>query len=463
VVECPAMDKGTKSLGTKPIGRLLWQFSLPAVFAMLIETIYSTTDRLFVAHMVGADGIAAIGVAMPVITLMVAIQLLLNVGGGSIFSIMLGEKDKKGAQAVLSNTLLLQIILGALFMVGGWIYLEKILVSNGASSATLPLAKTYLGAVLCAGAFDIIGYGLNGFIFRLGFPNRSTFNIAVGAGLNIFLDWLFMARLGWGMFGAGLATAISITVATALVLSFFLSPKCPIKLAIPRPDIKLMTLIGKFGASPFLLHLTFVLNGWVTNNMLVEHGGDWALAAHGISNTIMMFCMMPVFGITSAMQSIAGYNFGAKKWERLKKTTELTFATLIAWMAVFITAALLWREGLVALFDGGKSGAQALEFAVWQISVNAPILPFLSVVFVANSYLLSTGHYIKALVLNMVRQLVFMIPFMMILPRFFGIKGTTYAFVSGDTCAIILSGAFLIYEWRKLNKKIASARKQPYT
>ena len=451
------MDKSTKLLGTEPIGRLLWTFSLPAVLAMFVDVVYIVADRMFVARTVGADGIAAIAVVGPMFSLMIAIQLFLQIGGGSLFSIKLGEKDGKGAQRVFSNTFLLQLILAGVFVVFGWVFAEPIMLMTGASPAVLPLAKTYLRLILLASIFNIVGNGLNGFIFRLGHPKRATFNTAAGAALNILLSYLFVLVFDWGMFGAGVATLIAMALTCTLVFAFLLSPKCTIKLALPRPDLALMALIGKLGLSPFMLHLSFVLSGFVTNNMLVQYGGDWALAGFGIMHSIILFCILPAFGITGAMQTIAGYNFGAKNWGRLRSVLRLTLIAVTGWLVLFVVATSVWRAEVMALFGGYYSGAETLDFAVWAFSVHAPVLPLMATTFVANSYLLSIGSYGRALALNMSRQMVFMIPLMIILPRFFGMPGFIYSIPIADVLGAGVAAVLLVYEWRKLNSVLRAS------
>ena len=456
------VGKKIDALGTESIGSLLFRFSVPAIIAMLVGMVYNVTDRFFISHYIGMEGVAAISITAPVFILIIAFELMTGIGGNALFSIRLGQKRNEDAARILSNTFALQLILGLGFTIAALLNLEGVLEFLGTSEAVLPHARDYIGLITFGSVLEIAGMGLNPFIRSCGHPKRAMFNSVAGALCNVLLDYVFIARLGMGIAGAALGTIISQGVVLALVLSFFVSRSNPMKLrrSFMRPDPKILGQIFSYGMSPFLLHIAFVVTAFAINSILGMYRGDAAISAYGIVNTIIMFISLPTFGITTAMQSIAGYNFGAKNWARLRRVLGLTLAAVNFWMASLAIAAWIFRAQIIGIFDGGNNGAEMLRLASRMMGVLLVSMPLYGVVFTVGPYLLATGRYWQSLAVNMVRQFGFLLPALLIIPRFYGFDGALWGIVASDYAGIILSWAIIIREWRKVSSKARAAAKQ---
>ncbi|MDR1476656.1 MAG: MATE family efflux transporter, partial [Rickettsiales bacterium] len=397
------------ALGSESVGRLLIRFSIPAMIAMLVGMVYNVTDRFFISRWVGMEGVAAVSITAPMFITIIAFELMTSVGGNALFAIRLGQGKNKEAARVLANTFMLQLILGLGFAAAALLNFEGLLRFLGTSDAVIPHARDYMLPITAFSVLQIAGMGMNPFIRTCGHPRRVMVNSVVGALLNVLLDYVFMAKLGMGITGAALGTVISQATVFAMVHSFFLDPSNPMRhrREAMRPDARTMWQIFRYGMSPFLLQLAFVVNAYITNIMLMKYRGDAAVSAYGIVNSIIMFVILPAFGITQAMQSIAGYNFGAKNWARLKQTLGYTLAGVNVWM--FILSISLWafKAPIIGMFDGGSNGADMIGLASEIAGVLVVSLPLLGVVFVAGTYLLATGRYMQSLAFNMVRQFAF--------------------------------------------------------
>ena len=452
------MDKNTKILGTGRIGRLLWRFSLPSVMSMLVMLVYNMTDRYFIAESVGADGIAALAVTTPLFFIAMTLGHMCSVGGNTLFSIRLGEKKEAAAARILSNTFAFQIILGLAFVLFGSLFLEPITRLCGGSSITAPLAAEYMGIIMFGMIFEMSGQGLNNFIRSVGRPRRAMFNNVFGAGLNVLLDWLFMMKFGWGMAGAAAATSISMAASFALAFGFFFAKSAPIRLAIRLPDPAVLLLIFKYGIAPFVSHITLAVGAYINNTTLVRHGGDTALSAFGITDMIASFGMMVVFGITHGMQSIAGYNFGARNWERLRKVVRLTLACSTLWLAAFALCGLFFAPGIVGAFSGTGGDPAMPALAAHMLRSRLLVFPFMAIVWITLTYLSSTGQYWKNLFTHTTR-IGFTICLMLILPRFWGIEGAVWAYPTADSMSVVLTAAIMWRQMKKINAKTLAKRK----
>jgi putative MATE family efflux protein len=304
---------------------------------------------------------------------------------------------------------------------------------------------------------EIAGMGLNSFIRTCGHPRRVMINSVAGALLNVLLDYIFMARMGMGMEGAALGTVISQAVVFIMVHSFFLAPSNPMRWRIGcmKPAARVMWQVFRYGLSPFLLHLAFVITAYLINTMLIRHRGDAAVSAYGIVNTLIMLIALPTFGIVQAMQSIAGYNFGARKWARLKQALDYALVSVNAWMLLLSAILWLFRERIIGVFDGGNNGAEMIALAAHIASMLVLSLPLFGTVFVVPTYMLATGQYKKSLAFNMTRQFLFLIPLIVVMPRFFGFDGVLWGIVASDYCSIVLAYIILAREYRKLAAKAA--------
>ncbi|MDR1009211.1 MAG: MATE family efflux transporter [Rickettsiales bacterium] len=447
-------EKDTKTLGTAPVGGLLWRFSVPAVFAVLVGMIYNMTDRYFFSQYVEMEGMAGLAVSTPLFMIAIAIEVMTGIGGNALFSIRLGQKRNQDAERVLCNTFLLQIFLGAAYATIALAFLPQILKALGASERVMPYAMDYMKLIVIGAPFNIIGYGMNNFIRSSGHPFRAMSNTVIGAVLNGVLDWLFMSKFGWGAAGAGLATMISMIATCALVMSHFLRPGVPIRLRREylRPDFGIIANVAKYGISPFILHIAFVINGYVMNTMILGHGGDMEISAFAIVNSVVLCCALPALGITQGMQPISGYNFGAKQYDRVRRVVLLALVATTSWITLCWSVAQLAPHKIVGVFADAHAAPALHETAVHMLRIDAAILPLIGAIYTAGAFLLSTGKVARSITLSISRQLVFLLPLLLVLPGIYGLDGVLWALVLGDVLGFALAVAFLTVEMRRMKE-----------
>ncbi|MDR3126058.1 MAG: MATE family efflux transporter [Rickettsiales bacterium] len=446
--------RDTRALGTDSVGRLLARFSGPAILAMLVGVIYNATDRWFISRYVGHAGMAALAVAMPLFLGVIAIELMTGIGGGALFSIRLGEGRPEEAERVLGATFALQVVLGLLFVLISLLWLGPLLVFLGAGEATFPLAREYMAIVSFWAVLDIVGYGLNHFIRALGYPMRAMFNTSIGAVMNIILDYVFMARMGMGMAGAALGTILGWSVPFVLVLRFLAGKKSAVRLRLEniRPDAGMMFEVFKFGLSPFMLHMSSVVVVFMINRAFGRYSGDAGIAAFSIAHTISMMCVMPVFGITQSMQSIAGFNFGAGKPGRVRHVVRLTLFASAVWLLLCWAVVQSSAPGLVGLFDDG-SGGGLMEISARILRMIAMFMPLFGLIFVAGTLCLAIGRYKASLWFNIVRELLIQASLLAVFPVFWGLDGAMWAIPSSDLVCIMIAIALLSWAYKGLRRK----------
>jgi putative MATE family efflux protein len=445
--------KDTRLLGTESIGRLLARFSAPAIMALLAGVVYNATDRWFISQFVGPDGLAALSVATPLFLVIVSVELMAGMGGNSLFSIRLGENRPDEAERVLGATFVLQLVLAALLIVPAWLWLRPMLSALGAGENTLPMAHEYIAVLAFGAVFDIVGYGLNFFIRSLGYPMRAMFNTGIGALANIVLDYVFIVRMDMGMAGAALGTLLGWTIPFVLVLWFLAGKKSEVRLRPRnmRPDWGMMFEVFKFGLSPFMLHMSSVVVVSLANRALGRYGGDAGIAAYGIVNTVMMVCIMPVFGLTQSMQSIAGFNFGAKKFGRVRHVVRLTLYVMTAWLLLCWALVQSFAPRLVGLFDSG-SGGELMAISTRFLRSLATFMPLFGTIFVAGTLCLAIGRYKASLWFNIVRELLVQCAFLLVFPDLWGLDGAIWAMPASDLICIIIATAMLSWVYRGLRK-----------
>jgi putative MATE family efflux protein len=376
-----------------------------------------------------------------------------GIGGNALFSIRLGENRPEEAEKVLGATFMLQILMTLAFILPAVFFLRPLLELLGANGNTLELAYEYIVVLAFGAAFDIVGYGLNHFVRSLGYPVRAMFNTAIGAVANIILDYVFISRMGMGMFGAALGTLLGWSIPFVLVLWFLMGEKSRVRLR-PRNmglDWPMMLEVFKFGLSPFLLNLSSVIVVFLANKAFVRYSGDVGIAAYGIANTIMMTCVMPVFGMTQAMQSIAGFNFGAKKFGRVRHVVRLTVISITLWLILCWTAVQSFAPSLTGLFDNGAN-AGLMPAAIRFLRMQAMFMPLFGTIFVAGTLCLAIGRYKASLYFNLTRELLIQAVFLLVFPALWGLDGALWAIPMADIVCIAIAIAVLTWAYKGLRK-----------
>ena len=349
------MQEKNRRLGTAPIGQLLVQFSIPAIIGMVVNALYNIIDRIFIGNApdLGANGLAGITIGFPIMILQLSIGLLFGVGGATLFSIRLGERNEKGATQALNTAFVLLITSGALFMMIGTMFLEPLLVLFGASETVLPYSAAYMRIIYFGSIFQILGLGMNNFLRADGQPKLAMMTMFFGAGTNIILDPIFIFGFKMGMAGAAWATIISQFISMSWTLFYFMNPKNThhIRLNQLKWNWQDVLNIMALGMPNFLTNIGSSILNLTLNKTLLIYGGDIAVSGMGIVNSITTFLVMPVIGINQGVQPIISFNFGAKQYSRIIKAEKLAMmaATVITTGGWILTR--LFPELIIGLFN----------------------------------------------------------------------------------------------------------------
>lgn len=312
-------------LGNAPIGKLLLQYSIPAIIGMTLTSLYNIIDSIFIGHGVGALAISGLAITFPLMNLLIAFCTLVGVGGATISSIRLGQKDIKGAEDILGNVTILCIV-NAIFYGGiTLIFLDDILYFFGASESTLPYARDFMQVILLGSPISYVMVGLNNIMRATGYPKKAMLSSILTVGCNVILAPICIFVLEWGIRGAALSTIMSQFVGMIWVLYHFYDKKSYIRFKRPSFKLKKHIIMNIFGVgmSPFIMNVCACCIVIFINNRLLTYGGDLSIGAFGILNRIQMLFVMIVMGITMGMQPISGYNYGARHYDRVKQTLRL--------------------------------------------------------------------------------------------------------------------------------------------
>lgn len=409
-------------LGTASIRSLLLKYAMPGIIAMTAMSIYNMVDSIFIGHGVGAMALSGLTVAKPFMDICAAFGTLVGVGASSLVAIKLGEKDYRSANDVLANVVILNVILGALIMVVGLFWLDPILYAFGASETTIVYAREYMEIILLGNILTHIYYGLNSMLRSIGHPRISMYATILAVALNVILDPIFIFVLDMGVRGAALATIISQLVSVIIELIIFLNPKEIIYFHRGiwrlKRDITMRAL--GIGLAPFLMHMAACFVVIVLNNQLKRYGGDMAIATFGMTNRFMFFFAMIVMGIQQGMQPIVGYNYGAKLYQRMTRAFKLAVYCATCVMGTLFLFGEIVPEGFIRLFTHDEALiAQSITPARIMLCVTFMIgFPMVS-----GNFYTSIGMSSKAIFLSLSRQVLYLIPMILLLPHLFEALG----------------------------------------
>jgi putative MATE family efflux protein len=446
----------TDRIGTDSVGKLLLDFSIPAIIGMVVNAVYNIVDRIYVGQGVDPLGIAAISLVMPVMMVFMAASMLIGIGANSLFSIRLGEGRTDQVEKIMGHAFLLLFLVPGIAIVFIFIFLDWILiVVLGASGAVYPLARTYLEIILYGAVFSAMGPGINHFIRSDGHPRTSMLTQIFGAVINIILDPIFIFGFGWGVAGAAWATIIAQFLSFIWVIAYFNSRFTRLRFHIRamKLDLRLTLRIAAIGFAPFAMQLAISLVNILLNRSLFRYGGDTAVAAMGIVYSVMVVIFMPLQGINTGAQPIIGYNYGAKKYDRVKKTWKLA----VIWGTGFVCAGFvlfqLFPGFFIALFRNEEG--PLMDMGKMALRICTLILPFLAFQMISSSFFQAIGKPVQATILSLSRQILFYIPLLLILPRFFDIRGVYFAMPAADLGSTILTSIVMLRELRRLRKMSA--------
>lgn len=446
-----AKENSPLVLGTEPIGKLLTQYAIPAIIAMTASSLYNMADSIFIGHGVGPLAISGLALTFPLMNLAAAFGSLVGVGASTLVSVKLGQRDYDGANKVLGNVLVLNVILGIAFTFIFLWQLDPILYFFGASENTIGYARDYMQVILLGNVVTHMYLGLNAVLRSSGFPRMAMYATLASVVINCVLNPLFIFGLGWGIRGSALATVISQVISLAGQFIHFSSPKQI--LHFHRGIYRLRTEIVKgilyIGMSPFLINLCSCLIVILINRGLKEYGGDMAIGAYGIVNRIIFLFIMVIMGFNQGMQPIAGYNFGARQYARVTEVTKLTM-----WWAIGVATAgfllcQLFPSVIVRLFT---SDEELIGAAVFGLHIVFAVFPIVGFQMVATNFFLSIGMSKKAIFLSLTRQMLFLIPFLLVMPRFYGTLGVWISMPMADTVATVVTALVLVNQFRQFKK-----------
>lgn len=446
--------KHQEELATKPMTKLLIQYSVPAITGMLVNALYNIVDRMFIGNIPqeGSLAITGIGITMPISTIILACGMLVGIGTTANISIKLGEGRREVAERIIGNNVTLSLLISLFITMIGLGFKEPILKTFGASEQTLPYADQYITIILLGTVFSVLGYSLNSNIRADGKPMIAALTMIVGCIINIILDPILIFGLGWGIKGAAIATIISQFVTALWVLLYFALQKSNLKFKVQdlKLDFSLVKMILAIGSAPFAMQLATSLVQVISNNALKTYGGDLAIGAMATISSISLIFLMPIFGINQGSQPIIGYNYGAKQYSRVKEAflISLGFGTFI--LAIGFIVVEFFPTAIISLFN---SDPELMSITVRGIRIYLFMLTFVSVSIIGSNFFQSIGKARLAIVLSLLRQLILLLPLIFILPRFIGLDGVWLAQPISDILAIVITLICLIREFKHLYQK----------
>ncbi|MCI1648125.1 MAG: MATE family efflux transporter [Bacteroides sp.] len=432
------MDNNPHILSTERIGKLLLQYSIPAIIGMTITSIYNIIDSVFIGHGVGAMAIAGLAITFPLMNLVVAFCTLVSSGGSTLSSIRLGQKDLKGATEILGHTLMLCIINAFIFGGLSFLFLDKILLFFGASHNTLPYARDFMQIILLGSPIAYVMIGLNNIMRATGYPKKAMLTSMVTVFSNIILAPIFIFYFHWGIRGAATATVISQFIGMIWVVKHFINKSTYVRFGSGFWIIKrrIVSNIFSIGMSPFLMNVCACIIVIIVNNSLQKYGGDMAVGAFGIINRMMTLYVMIVIGLTMGMQPIVGYNFGAQKHDRVKQTLRLSIIVGVCITSSGFIICELFPNAVSAIFTNDN---QLISIASRGVRFCLGMFPLVGAQIVIGNFFQSIGKAKMSIFLSLTRQLLFLLPGLIIFPHIFGLDGIWISMPVSDFLAVIVA------------------------
>ncbi|MBR5395090.1 MAG: MATE family efflux transporter [Bacteroidaceae bacterium] len=442
-------------LGTKPIGALLWQYSLPAIIAMVASSVYNIVDSIFVGQGLGDEAISGMAVASPFMNLSAAFGAMVGVGASTVISVRLGQGRYSEAQHILGNTISLNILLGLLFTAACLPFLDNILYLFGASDVTLPYAREYMFIILLGNMVTHLYFGLNAVLRSAGHPRSAMGCTFLAIIINCILDPLFIFVFKWGIQGVAWATIIAQFIAFCWQMRLFNRPTelLHLRRGIYRLRLDIVRQCLAIGLSPFLMNSCACLVVLICNNRLLQYGGDMAIGAYGIVNRVVFLFATIVFGLVQGMQPIIGYNWGARQNDRVFRVLRygIIGATSITFLA-FLTGELI-PAPVIHIFGAGP---ELTEKAVRAFHYVVAAFPLVGAQMVIGNFFQSIGHAGKSIFLSVTRQMLFLIPLLAILPQWWGLDGVWLSMPISDAFSFITAAGMLAYMIRKIKRNEAN-------
>ena len=440
--------KTPTALGTERVSKLLMQYAIPAIIAMTASSLYNMVDSIFIGQGVGPMAISGLALTFPLMNLSAAFGTLVGIGGATLLSMKLGQKDYSSAQNILGNVFVLNIAIGVVFTVVALPLLDPILYFFGGSEQTVPYAHDYMEVILTFNALTHLYLGLNAMLRSSGHPRQAMIATVATVALNTVLDPIFIYGLGWGIRGAAIATVLSQVV--SLIWEIRLFSKRDELIHFRRGAFRIRRRIATaslaIGMAPFLMNVASCFVVVLINQGLKRHGGDLAIGAFGISNRLVFIILMVVIGLNQGMQPIAGYNFGARQFDRVRSVLFITvaYATVVTTLGFIVGMAC--PRALVGIFTTDE---ELRSIAARALRIMVASFPLVGGQMVISNFFQSIGRAGQATFLSLTRQLLYLLPCLLILPVFFGLSGVWFCMPAADVLAAITAAIMLARHFRK--------------
>lgn len=446
--------QSTLELGTQPVSKLLKQYATPAIIAMTAASLYNMVDSIFIGHGVGAIAISGLAITFPFMNLMGAFGAAIGVGSAAAISVRLGQQNYETAQNIVGNNVTLNVIIGILLGIVCLIFLDPILHFFGASDKTLPYAHEYMVIILLGNGITHLYFGLNAVLRAASKPKQAMYTTIFTVILNAILDPIFIWPLNMGIKGAALATIIAQALALVWQLRIF-SDKTQLlhlKRGIFKLRLKLVKEIISIGISPFAMNACSCVVVIFINTALVRHGGDLAVGAFGISNRLAFIFFMVILGITQGMQPIAGYNYGAQNYDRMFKVLKYAIVVATGTMIVGWLVGELLPHACARLFTADE---KLIAIAGHGIRINMIAFPFIGYQAVVTNFFQSIGKAKVSIFLSLSRQMIYLLPLLIVLPPLWGTDGVWWALPMSDAIAFITAAIFMTLYKKRMRASYA--------
>lgn len=446
------MTEKTRELAELHVGKLMLKYFIPAFIGVFVNAMYNIVDRIFIGQGVGSLALSGISATFPIMLIVMGFGMLIGIGAGVLVSINLGRHDMDKAEKVLGSSFLLMIMVSILITVIGFTIKGPMLRSFGATPETIHYANDFLNIILAGTIFQVVGFSLNNIIRAEGNAKTAMYSMIISAGTNMVLNPLFIFGFGMGVKGSAYATVISMIILTIWVLIHFRSRKSVVRLRFENIlfDWKILLEIIAIGMAPFSMQIANSVVQGLLNTKLISFGGDLAVGAMGIVNSVITLIVMSIVAINMATQPIISFNYGAKAYSRVKDTLRVAIvsATVISIGAFILVEA--FPSQIVKLFNSTDHGL--LEFGTEGLRLTMLSLPFVGFQVVTGNFFQSMGNAKIAVLLTLLRQVIILIPLLFIMPAYFGLQGIWMSMPISDLCSGIIVVFFLVGHWRKLKE-----------
>lgn len=440
------------SLGTDRLATLLMRYAIPSIIAMTSSSLYNIIDSIFIGHGVGALAISGLALTMPLMNLSSAFGSMVGIGAASIISIRLGEGNRAAAEKTLGNVVLLNSLIGLVMMLVSILFLDPILYFFGASDQTIGYARDFMQIILAGSIVTHMYLGLNEVLRASGYPQKAMMIMLTAVAVNCALNPLFIFVFGWGIRGSAFATVIAQSTALMISLRHFSSSESFLhfKRGIFRLRTRIVGGIISIGMAPFLLHICASVVVVFVNKALQNNGGDLYIGAYGIINRVVLLFVMVVSGLNQGMQPIVGYNYGAGQCRRVMKTLFMTiFCAVCVTTTGFLVGQFFPRQvAMLFVGSGDSNSAQLIAVAAEGLKIVVMFFPIVGFQIVTSNFFQYIGKPKRAILLSMTRQMLFLVPLLILLPPRYGAMGVWYSMPIADTAASLLAAVLLFFQIR---------------